>query len=156
MRCDQREQVVTDFMKARLPKKKQKATVTELEDSLFLPSIENGRRTSLDISSEDSGIESISIVTLDGMWTKAEDLINKPNSITAAPGSNSKDRMVLSYSQVKPHYVQYKDSGQYMCDSECPQWCSSQICSHVLAVAQLNCDFEKFLLWFVQHAGRLH
>ena len=152
MRSDQREKVVLEFMKARLPKKQKVPVVSAAGSSLLLhDDTSNKESLVFDISSDDSGITSIPIVTLEGMWHKAEDLVNASNSITPAPGMSKKDKMVMSYSQVKPHYVQYKDSGQYLCDSECMQWCSSQICSHALAVAQVNGDLEKFLQWYVHH-----
>ena len=113
MRSDQREKVVLEFMKARLPKKQKVPVVSAAGSSLLLhDDTSNKESLVFDISSDDSGITSIPIVTLEGMWHKAEDLVNASNSITPAPGMSKKDKMVMSYSQVKPHYVQYKDSGQ--------------------------------------------
>ena len=44
------------------------------------------------------------------------------------------------YSQVAPHLIQVKSDGQYLCDSNCQQWVSSQLCSHTLAAAERNGD----------------
>lgn len=89
------------------------------------------------------------------MWSKAEELLGIENAVTLAPGFKDKDRMLLLYSKETLHYVRYKKTSQYLCDDGCPQWCSSKICSHVLAVAQVkaNSDLDQFLCWFVQHEG---
>ena len=59
--------------------------------------------------------------------------------------------MVISYSQFAPHLVQCKSDGQYVCDSNCQQWASSQICSHVLAAAECN-ELHSFLEWYTMCA----
>ena len=109
-------------------------------------------RTNLSISAEDSGITAIPLVTLNAMWAKAFDLLRANNAITPAPGSNRKACMVISYSQVAPHLVQCKSDGQYVCDSNCQQWASSQICSHVLAAAERNNELHSFLEWYTMCA----
>ena len=60
--------------------------------------------------------------------------------------------MVISYSQSAPHHVQSKSGGQYICDANCPQWLSSQVCSHTLTTAEHNGDLAAFLQWFTQFA----
>ena len=109
--------------------------------------------TDLSISAEDSGITTIPIVTLNAMWGKAIELVTTDNAITPAPGSQKKACMVISYSQVASHLVQCKSNGQYICDSNCQQWVSSQICSHVLAAAEHNNDLSSFLEWYTSCAG---
>ena len=47
-----------------------------------------------------------------------------------------------------PHLVQCKGNGQYVCDSSCFQWKSAWICSHVVAVAELQGELVKFLQWY--------
>ena len=106
----------------------------------------------LHISAEDSGISTIPLVTLEGMWGKADKLLSAENAITPAPGDHKKARMVLSYSQLSPHLVQNKSDGQYTCDSNCQQWISSQICSHSLAAAAFNGDLSSFLQWYTECA----
>ena len=98
------------------------------------------------------GLPQSPLVTLEGMWTKIDKWLSAENAITPAPGSNKKVRMVLSYSQASPHLVQNKSDGQYLCDSNCQQWMSSQICSHTLAGAEYNGDLSSFLLWYTQCA----
>ena len=50
--------------------------------------------------------------------------------------------MVLSYSSAKC------SSGQFKCDASCLNWVSSKLCSHSLAVAELNNDLVTFLEWY--------
>ena len=143
MRTEQRRDIVTSFEKAKLPRS---------PPSQSIPSVcgdtDPSSKVTLSISAEDSGIVCIPLVTLSGMWDKASELLSKENGITAAPGSDPKARMVLSYSQDTPHHI-CSHSGQYPCDSHCPQWISSQICSHTLAVAKHN-DLMNFLQWYVK------
>lgn len=58
--------------------------------------------------------------------------------------------MVLSHSQDVPHHVRSFSDGQYLCDINCPQWMSSQICSPTLAVAEQNSELLKFLEWYMK------
>ena len=104
----------------------------------------------LSVSAEDSGILSVPLVTLTGMWNKAFDLLSTENVFTLAPGSDTKARMVVSRSQDIPHHIRSRADGQYLCDSNCPQWMSSQICSHTLAVVEQNSELLKFLDWYVR------
>ena len=173
MRPDQRQLVVDDFNKANIPQRSTTSSsqsengkcltpsITEMEecstgdtsvakDSSSVP--DKAHSNSLHISAQDSGITTIPLVTLEGMWTKAGNLLSTKNSVTPAPGVNKKSRMVLSYSQVAPHLVQGLSGGQYLCDSYCPQWSSSQICSHVLAAAHDNGELGSFLSWYSEHA----
>lgn len=106
--------------------------------------------TDLSIFVEDSGITAIPLVTLNSMWAKAVELLTSENAITPAPGSNRK--ACMSYSQVIPHLVQCKLNGQYICDTNCQQWASSQICSHMLAVAEHNKELYSFLEWYTVYA----
>ena len=46
--------------------------------------------------------------------------------------------MVLSTSSPVPHLVKQGSGAQYVCDSKCINWTSSGLCSHALAVAEVN------------------
>ena len=85
--------------------------------------------------SADSGIPELSLTTLQQMWEKAEELLSTHNAITPAPGSDSRAKMVMSYSSSMPHLVQKSSNGQYRCDEKYIGWISSKICSHSIAVA---------------------
>lgn len=92
---------------------------------------------------------SIPFPVLQGIWQKAEELIDAPNSITSAPGHSTEARMVLSRSGKRPHLVVPDGKGgQYKCDAECLNYKSVGMCSHVIAVAHLNDGLQKFLDWF--------
>ena len=53
--------------------------------------------------------------------------------------------MVKSFSSSKPHLVMAKNTGQYSCDSHCPNWRSLKICSHSVAAAEFNGELKKFV-----------
>ena len=54
--------------------------------------------TRLSVSAEDSGVTKLTLTTLQQMWEKAEELLSTHNAITPAPGSDSRAKMVMSYS----------------------------------------------------------
>ena len=91
--------------------------------------------TRLSVSAEDSGVTKLTLTTLQQMWEKAEELLSTHNAITPAPGSDSRAKMVMSYSSSMPHLVQKSSNGQYRCDEKYIGWISSKICSHSIAVA---------------------
>ena len=154
MRSDQRKRVVERFDTAQLTGSALGGS--PCEDNV-LPTCELGSRSesslakkSLDITAEESGIHTIPLVTLLGIWNKAQHLLNDENLITATPGVDRRARAVFSYSSETPHIVRFKGNGQYVCDCNCPQWVSSRICSHTVAVAQVNNSLKDFLEW---HTG---
>ena len=79
---------------------------------------------------------------------ETEELLSTQNAITPAPGSDSRAKMVMSYSSSMPHLVQRSSNGQYKCDEKCISWISSKICSHSIAVAEVNGDLCSFLQWY--------
>ena len=143
MTTEQRREAVSTFEKARLP------TTRSADEGPSSISIIPSSQAVLSVTAEDSGITSIPLVTLMSMWNKAADLLSASNGITPAPGDDSKARMVISRSQVVPHHVRSCSNGRFLCDKNCPQWMSSQICSHTLAVAEQNDELLQFLQWYV-------
>ena len=105
----------------------------------------NTNQASLSVDAEDSGIETLPLVTLHGMWEKASKLLTMGNGITAAPSDDRRARMASSFSGKTPHFVSGRSNGQYVCDSACIQWNSAKICSHTLAVAETNGELRQFL-----------
>ena len=63
---------------------------------------------------------------------------------------------MISFRSDIPHIVQPKENGQYACDTNCPQWLSSWICAHTVAVAEVNNSLKFFLEWYVAHAPQLN
>ena len=82
---------------------------------------------------------------LRSMFAKAERLVTDgSNSICPSPGSvNAK--LVASNSGQRPHYVVKKSSHKYNCDSDCPMWKCSKLCSHTIACAYLDGCLQEFL-----------
>ena len=79
---------------------------------------------SVDLESASEQVN-IPIKCLEGIWTKASELINTNDAIAPGPGQDSGARMVLSYSGKVPHMVTLKKGGEFSCDSSCPNWKSS-------------------------------
>ena len=150
MTAEQRCKVVSAFEKAKLPRRTITRTEENVESSITSNMLSPETEASLSVCAEDSGIVSIPLVTLTAMWNKASELLSTENVITPAPGNDTKVRMVLSRSQVVPHHIHDCFDGQHLCDNNCPQWMSNQICSHTIAVAEQNSELLKFLEWYVK------
>ena len=73
---------------------------------------------------------------LEGIGRKAAELLATDGAIVPAPGHSPDSRMVLSRTGKRPHLVTPKKSGAFSCDDQCPQYQSSKLCSHVVAVAE--------------------
>ena len=113
-------------------KKVSVAQVNELTQS-------HSKSLSMNISDVEA-LVNIPFPCLEGIWKKAADLITTPGNITPAPGNSPEVKMVTSYSGQRPHLVMPCKSGMYKCDSDCLNYKSMGLCSHVVAVAELqNC-----------------
>ena len=156
MSPEQRKGIIKQFDSAALRSPSSSHNWDQASNSsscLLPPSCSSGQ--SSDVSSrhpsvlcENSGIDVIPFVTLHSMWAKAEEYLNSKSDIVHAPGADQKARMLLSKSNITPHHVRCLPSGQYICDNNCLQWKSSQLCSHVLVVAELNGELDSFLMWY--------
>ena len=83
---------------------------------------------------------------LEGIWTNASRLLSTINAIVPAPSQSPEARMVLSYSGKTPHMVlSKKKKGDFSCDSNCPNYKALAICSHVVAVAEINGQLSDFI-----------
>lgn len=87
---------------------------------------------------------------LEAIWNKARHLLTEPNAVLPAPGCDSSSRMVKSTSGSRPHLVVRKKSGQFCCDSTCPNWRSLGICAHSVAAAEDNHNLYSFVTWFAK------
>lgn len=76
------------------------------------------------------------VAALEPMCAKAKELTETDEAITLAPGQSPLVRMVLSRTGKRPHLVTPKRKGGFACDDGCPHYCSSGLCSHVIAVAE--------------------
>ena len=85
---------------------------------------------------------------LQGIWKKAAKLVTNPHKMPPAPGCSPLARMMESTSGKKPHPVSPGKGGKFICDSKCPNYKSFAICSHVIAVAEVNHMFKEFISQF--------
>ena len=146
MRPEQRREVIAQFDKATMKSTRLSPSSTSVSTATLA---EEPSENQLSVSAEESGITKLTLTTLQHMWQKAEELMTLDNAITPAPGKDKTAKMVMSYSSSVPHMVTKGQKGQYKCDSRCLNWMSSAICSHTLAVAQLNSDLIVFLQWYI-------
>ena len=96
----------------------------------------------MSISAADSNILTLPKATFEATWDKANEYLQ---SKVGAPGSDRKEKIVTSHFGSLPHFVQVVSPGHYVCDKNCLQWTSCQICSHTLLAAEIN---GEFLQWY--------
>ena len=85
---------------------------------------------------------------LEGIWSKAAELLKTEGAIVSAPGVGSDAKYVLSYSGQRPHLVVPKRGGTFACDQDCPNWKALNICAHSVAVAELCGKLSEVVAWF--------
>ena len=106
--------------------------------------------SSLSVSVDELNLTTTPTEVQEAIWNKASHLITEPNAVLPAPGCDSSSRMVKSTSGSWSHLVVRKKSGQYCCDSTCPNWLSLGICAHSVAAAEDNHDLPSFVTWFAK------
>ena len=100
-------------------------------------STSNSSMLSIDVQSAAKGMN-VPLTCMEGIWRKASELLQEKNGMFPAPGQSAEARMVLSFSGKVPHMVQPSKGGGFRCDSNCPNWKSISLCSHTVAVAEIN------------------
>ena len=122
------------------------AEVTSMVDQLhdsFISSVKSKTTCgmSLSISCEDFVKEvNIPLKCLEGIWVYS----NTDGAIVPAPGQKLEARMVLSYSGKILHMVSYNKTGNFTCDTNCPNRKGLEICLHSVAVAEVNSQLQEF------------
>ena len=106
-----------------------------------------GRPVSVDVNVVAAKV-SVHLDCLKGIWKKAEELLQSPTSMSPAPGQPESARMVISRGGKRPHLVVPSKGGRFKCDSDCINFKSLGICSHSIAVAELNGTLPQFLAHF--------
>ena len=96
------------------------------------------RQLSVDMSSVAAEV-TIPPPCLQGIWKKAEELLNSPGSITAAPGNSEEARMELSRSGQRPHLVVPCKGGKYKCDPDCANFNPSSARNYELRACCCAC-----------------
>ena len=112
-------------------------------------SIEDVESTSLDVSIQECGIQTLAQGTLQAIWKKAESLVNTSGHVLPVPW-NQKAYFVKSATSDKPHVVKVhpKVTQQYCCDENCPMFKGFSICSHTVAAAHKTGDLHSFVNWY--------
>jgi len=85
--------------------------------------------------------------TMEGIWKKAASLVSELNATVPAPGLGPKETMVKSKSGTTPHLISV-NGVKYECDDKCPQFKSIKLCSHTVAVSEVNGELKQFINWF--------
>ena len=85
---------------------------------------------------------------LEGIWSKAAELLKTEGAIVSAPGVGSGAKFVLSYSGQRPHLVMPKKGNAFACDQDCPNWKALSVCAHTVAVAELCGKLQEFTASF--------
>ena len=142
--------------------KVQSVSVIDVEESVDIqrpgnPSRSNpthsSTKLSVDANAAAEGMN-VPLPSMEGIWRKARDLIGDPSGMSPAPGQSPQARMVLSFSGKTPHMVTPTQGGGFNCDSNCPNWKSLNLCSHTVAVAELNGKLAEFIT-FVRKKKKL-
>lgn len=86
MQPEQRQKLVSSFDSATLRTQPQRSPIAGQTSSVT----DHDEKKELSISPEDSGVVTIPLTTLQGMWNKANMLLSHENAITDAPGKDRK------------------------------------------------------------------
>ena len=87
------------------------------------------------------------------MFQKAGVLVSRAKeAIVAAPGANAYSQHYFELEQGSPYVVTTKNSKRsgiyYECNGNCISFVPYNLCSHTLAVADLEGNSETFLNWY--------
>ena len=85
---------------------------------------------------------------LEGIWRKATELVSTPQKIALAPGCSALARMVESKSGKRPHLVTPGKGGKFACDNSCPNYKCFGLCSHTVAVAEVNGMLSAYIEYY--------
>ena len=79
------------------------------------------------ISPSESGITTLHQGVLQAIWEKAQRLLNRKCGLRCAASFDPTTWSVQSSSSAVPHFITSKASGQFLCDTQSPQWVSSDL-----------------------------
>ena len=82
---------------------------------------------------------------LQNIWDKASRLVNTKGAMAPAPGHPPEVRTVESTSKKGFYLVITGSSGRFTCN--CANYQSLSLCSHAVAVAEINGRLEEFVEW---------
>ena len=90
----------------------------------------------------------IPLTCLEGIWSKAAELLKTDGAIVSAPGVSSGCKFVQSYSGYRPHLVTPKRGSTFACNQDCPNWRALNVCAHTVALAKLSGKLPDFVASF--------
>ena len=102
----------------------------------------------LPVSPQEANLSGIPLSTVEGIWKKAKELLEKEGAVVNGPcfsGSSDRTVIVASKSSSKPYIVTCKPHGIISCESTCPNWAALRICSHAVAAAYFCSELCAFL-----------
>ena len=107
----------------------------------------------LSVSAEQSGIIRVPFEVLSQIFQKAGVLVSHAKeAIVAEPGANAYPHHYVESEQGSPYVVTTKNSKRsgiyYECNRNCISFAAYNLCSHTLAVADLEGNTETFLNWY--------
>ena len=114
-----------------------------------VPEDENEEKRSVsefEMAVRSSNILNVPGPILDGMISKAGDLLSSPANVIQTPGATD-GSYVVAGSANKIHSVKPGRGGSWTCDRTCINR-STKICEHTLAVAHVSGTLKEFLIWF--------
>ena len=82
---------------------------------------------------------------IQNIWDKVSRLVNTKEAMAPAPGHPAEARTVESTSKTGFHLVIPGPSGKFTCD--CANYNSLSLCSHAVAVTEINGRLDKFVEW---------
>ncbi len=80
------------------------------------------------------------------MFDKANHLVQVTSNVVPKPGASDGSFIVAGHGNTI-HTITPGKGGSLKCDRACVK-CSTNICEHVLAVAQVRGTFQEFLKWY--------
>lgn len=137
MNIQQRQKHISVVNKTEVADHTHDASISSVRSVCDLP---------LSVSFEDAAKRAnIPLKCLEGIWGKATRLLNSDDAVAPAPGQKPETRMVLSYSGKTSHLVGFNKTGDFICDSNRPNWKGLGICSHTVVVAEVNGQLQEIL-----------
>ena len=113
---------------------------------------ETGQSFMLTTTAEQSGITTVPLPILEGVFEKASSLLATPGNVIEKPGASNGSYIVAGTCN-KVHSVEPGKGGSLTCDRSCVNF-ATKICEHVVAVAQAKGMLPEFLAWFKRKKKR--
>ena len=105
------------------------------------------------ITAQESGIVRVPFPIFTQIFKKAGVLFGRKEEATAAaPGANAVPEHYVESEGASPHAVKTKTSSRlgsyYKCDGNCIHYAAYNLCTHTIAVAELEDNTQTFISWY--------